>query len=120
MRTIHQSAIGMLLLAAGAVHAVHAAPNDFPTVARVQYVQDCMTAHPGGKFEMTSKCSCALDALAAEVSYDDYVTLSTIFNARTIGGERGGTLRENQSLEPEVKRYRDLQAKVSKGCFLSP
>lgn len=94
--------------------------NDFPTLERVLYVQECMRANPGPTFEMTSKCSCALDALARELSYDDYVTLSTIGKAMSIGGERGSAVRDVPSYEPPLKRYRDLQAKAAKGCFLNP
>jgi len=104
-----------LLMASAASQA-----NDFPTVDRVLYVQECMRAHPGPAFEMTSKCSCALDALARELKYDDYVTLSTIGKAMTIGGERGSAVRDVPSYEPQLKRYRELQAKSEKGCFLGP
>ena len=94
--------------------------NDFPTVDRVLYVQECMRAHPGPQFEMINKCSCALDTLAKDVKFDDYVTMSTISNAMTIGGERGGAIRDAPSLEPQAKRYRELKAKAEKGCFLNP
>lgn len=106
--------LGALLMAVGAARA-----NDFPTVERVLYVQECMRAHPGPQFEMTSKCSCALDALAKSVKYDDYVAMSTITKAMSIGGERGGTIRDAPSLKPQVKRYRELQAKAEKGCFIN-
>jgi hypothetical protein len=96
-----------------------ACANDFPTVDRVLYVQECMRAHPGPQFEMTSKCSCALDALARDITYDDYVTMSTIAKAITIGGERGGTIRDAPSLESQAKRYRELQTKAEKGCFIN-
>lgn len=103
------------LLSAGSV--VQA--NDFPTSARVLYVEDCIRANPGGYFEMVNKCSCAADALAAEVSYDDYTTMQTISNGMTIGGERGGAIRDVASLQPELKKYRELQVKVKKGCFIN-
>lgn len=102
---------------------VHGAPrtNDFPTVDRVLYVQECIAAHPdAGNFEMTNKCSCALDALAKEIKYDDYVQLSTAAKATTIGGERGGYIRDSEKLQADVKRYKALQAKVTKGCFIGP
>jgi hypothetical protein len=86
----------------------------------VLYVQACMRAHPGPQFEMTNKCSCALDALANEVKYDDYVTMSTVANAMSIGGERGGAIRDAPSLEPQAKKFREVQAKAEKGCFLNP
>jgi hypothetical protein len=108
-------ALCALLMAATPVHV-----NDFPTVDRVLYVQECMRAHPGPTFEMTNKCSCALDMLAASVKYKDYVTMSTITKAMSIGGERGGAIRDVPSYEPEVKRLREIQAKAEKGCFISP
>jgi hypothetical protein len=94
--------------------------NDFPTVDRVLYVQECLRANPGPNFEMVNKCSCALDALASEVRFDDYVEMTTIVNAVSIGGERGGTLRDNETIKPQIKRFRDLQAKVQKRCFIAP
>ena len=109
-----------LAMVAGAAHAAGAATtNDFPTVERVLYVQQCMRAHPGPQFEMINKCSCVLDALASTVKYDDYVTMSTITKAISIGGERGGAIRDAPSLEPQIKRYKDLQAKAEKGCFIN-
>jgi hypothetical protein len=109
-----------LLCAAVAAACGNALANDFPTVDRVLYVQECMRLNPGPNFEMVNKCSCALDGLAREVKYDDYVSMSTIANAVTIGGERGGELRDNESLKPQVKRFRELQAKVQKSCFINP
>lgn len=103
-----------LLMASAAACA-----NDFPTVDRVLYVQECMRSHPGRQFEMANKCSCALDALATDLTYDDYVTMSTISKAISIGGERGGTIRDAPSLEAQAKRYRELQTKAEKGCFIN-
>lgn len=94
--------------------------NDFPTVDRVLYVQECMRQNPGPFYEMVNKCSCAVDALAREVSFDDYVTMSTITNAMTIGGERGNDLRDNDTLKPQLRRLRELHAKVKQGCFIGP
>jgi hypothetical protein len=94
--------------------------NDFPTVDRVLYVQECMRNNPGPNYEMVNKCSCALDKLAGEVKFADYVNMNTIVNAVSIGGERGGTLRDNESLKPQIARYRELQAKARKACFIGP
>ena len=96
------------------------APNDYPTIDRVLYVQECMATHPGPQFEMTNKCACALDAMAREVKYDDYVEMSTAAKATSIGGERGSYIREAPSLQKDIKRFKELQSKVEKGCFLGP
>lgn len=108
-----------LTLCALLMASAAACANDFPTADRVLYVQECMRAHPGPQFEMINKCSCALDTLARDVKYDDYVTMSTIGKAMSIGGERGGAIRDVPSLEPQAKSYRERQAKAEKGCFIN-
>ena len=118
MNTNHR--IRCSLIAVWVAAGASAQANDFPTVDRVIYVQECMRAHPGPQFEMQSKCSCALDALAREVKYDEFVSLSTVGKAMTIGGERGGSIRDAPSLEPQAKRYREVMSKAEKGCFINP
>jgi len=107
--------VGLLGLAAGSVRA-----NDFPTIDRVLYVQECMRNHPGPHFEMVNKCACALDALAGQISFDDYVEMTTAVNASSIGGERGGTIRDSPPLQADIKRWRALQSGVEAGCFIAP
>ncbi len=111
----HTLAAAVALLAAGA-----AAANDFPTVDRVLYVQDCMRENPGSYYEMVNKCSCALDRIASEVKHADFVEMQTIANAMTIGGERGNDLRDNDTLKPQLRRYRELQVAAAKACFIGP
>jgi hypothetical protein len=106
--------LAVLWIASGAALA-----NDFPTSARVLYVEDCIRANPGPYFEMVNKCSCAADAMAAEVEYDEFTTMQTISNGMSLGGERGGVIRDTPTLQPELKKYRELQAKVKKGCFIN-
>ncbi|HSW24802.1 MAG TPA: hypothetical protein VLJ62_18715 [Burkholderiaceae bacterium] len=108
-----------LLLCSVTASSKSARANDFPTAERVLYVQECIKNNPGPHFEMINKCSCAVDALAREIKYDDYVTMTTIVNAMSIGGERGNDLRDNETLKPQVKRYRDLHAQAQKTCFIT-
>lgn len=112
--TLQGALLAVVLGASGGARA-----NDFPTSARVLYVEDCIRANPGRYFEMINKCSCAADSLADEVSYDEYTTMQTISNGMTIGGERGGAIRDVPNLQPELKKYRELQVKVKKGCFIN-
>ncbi len=94
------------------------AANDFPTRERVIYVQECMHAHPGPAFEMTSKCSCALDTIAGEVTHDEYSSMTTIAKAMSIGGERGNTIRDAPGLQPQLKRWRSVEANALRACFI--
>jgi hypothetical protein len=52
------------------------------------------------------------------LKFDDYVTMVTIVNATSIGGERGNELRDNETLKPQIARYRELQARAGKACFI--
>lgn len=123
------SALGVLLAVAvpgwtatATVDATASAPRpeEFPTLDRVVYVQECMRAHPGPGYEMTSKCACVLDNLAHSLSYDEFVTMNTVSKATTIAGERGGTIRDAPGLAAQLTRYRSLQAQAEQGCFIGP
>jgi hypothetical protein len=92
--------------------------HDYPTSERVVYVEACMHDHPGGHYEMLNKCSCVIDTIARDVSYDDYVTMSTAANANSIGGERGSYIRDVESLQVQIRKFRQLQAQARKSCFL--
>ncbi len=111
----------LALLALAAVGPAWAqAPAGYPTVERVLFVQECMRAHPGNYYEMVNKCSCALDTLARDLPFDDYETLTTVTNALTIGGERGGVMRDNEALPPLARKLRELTAKAKRSCFINP
>lgn len=118
LRLLVACALPPLAACAVSPPAAQAPANDFPTVDRVLYVQDCMRTNPGPHYEMVNKCACALDRLAAEVTHDDYVTMTTVVNAISIGGERGGELRDNETIKPHIARWRETQARVQKACFI--
>ncbi|MEY2687638.1 MAG: hypothetical protein RL375_1836 [Pseudomonadota bacterium] len=102
-----------LLLGSPAVQA-----HDYPTVERVLYVQTCMRDHPGPAFEMVNKCSCVIDKIASEIIFEDFVSLSTVANAITIGGERGAVLREAEPMQDLARKFRKLNQEAKKSCFI--
>ena len=102
----------------GLLQAAPAAAYDYPTAERVNYVMACMRDNPGPHYEMINKCSCAIDALARDVSLDDFVAMSTATNATTIGGERGSYIRDSEELQAQIRKFRELQSTAKKGCFI--
>jgi hypothetical protein len=68
--------------------------------------------------ESMYKCSCAIDDIATKVNYATWVDLSTVTNATTIAGERGGVMRDMKDGRKIIASYRDLQASAKKHCFL--
>jgi hypothetical protein len=93
-------------------------PHDYPTSERVIFVQSCMQEHPGHHYEMLNKCSCAIDKIARQVPFDDYVTMSTATNANSIGGERGGYIREAPALQKQIRQFREIRQQAQKACMI--
>ncbi len=93
--------------------------NDFPTRARVEFVLDCMRSSKAPPQESMYKCSCAIDEIANKVDYATWVDLSTVANATTIAGERGGVMRDLKDGRKIIISFRELQADAKKRCFLN-
>ena len=111
--------LARILACALASFAGVVAANDFPTLERVLFVEGCIREHSDRpRQEMLYKCSCALDAIAAEASYDDFVAMSTANDAGQIAGERGTSVRESREGRDLTKRYKELRAKSAKSCFI--
>ena len=106
-----------MFLVLAVTQAAHA--NDFPTRARVEFVLDCMRSSKAQPQESMYKCSCAIDDIAAKVDYATWVDLSTIANATTIAGERGGVMRDIKDGRKIIVSFRELQAGAKKHCFLN-
>jgi len=110
-------ALGGAVLVAAVSALAHA--NDFPTRARVEFVLDCMRESKLAAEEAMYKCSCAIDEIAAKVDYATYVDMSTVSNAITIAGERGGVVRDMKDGRKIATSFRELQAEAKKRCFIS-
>ncbi len=108
------------LLGAGAVCVAETPPGDctkqgFPTPARVEFVQECMMKS-GGELGNLYQCSCAIDWIAKEVSYDDFVEWETFARNASMAGERGGVFRDTDEAKKEGKQYRDLESEAYQAC----
>jgi hypothetical protein len=64
------------------------------------------------------KCSCAIDAIADKVKYEQWVDMSTVANGMTIAGERGGVMRDIKGGRSIATSYRTLQEDAKKACFI--
>jgi hypothetical protein len=95
-----------------------AVANDFPTTARVEYVLECMKDH-NQDYEYFYKCSCAVDEIAKQVSYDEFNELSTATRYRRLGGERGAVFRDPEMVERMADKYKAAEAKAYGACFMT-
>lgn len=117
MRPIHWliPALGLLLAA-----PAHAARSDFPTHAITHYVYECMADHGGSSWGNLYNCSCKIDAIAADLTYEQYVALDTAKRGRRLAGERGGVLRETDMAENLRDRMGSIETAAEQACFQPP
>ncbi len=116
-RILSRLLIGSLAALPAALPSV-ALAFDYPTAERVEYVHICMRDNPSQSQEMVYKCSCVIDAIAKQMSYEEYVESSTAAYAYTIGGERGETVRAYTPAKKMADRFKEVQARAKKSCFI--
>lgn len=92
--------------------------HDYPTSARVEYVQECMLRN-GGELAYLYKCSCVIDRIASELAYDDFVEWGTFARNASLAGERGGVFRDSDQARDDAKRYRVVETEAYKACGLA-
>src|SRR5882724_12659641 len=69
--------------------------NDYPTVARSEYVFGCLKAN-GETRQAISQCSCSIDVIASLLPYDRYVTAETVLSMSQVRGNLGGQFRSSE------------------------
>lgn len=103
------------LVTGGTLLAGPALGAAYPTVDRVEYVLECMKNN-GGSHAYLYKCSCAIDAIADKLPYDEYVAASAVARYQTMGGERAGLFRDPEDMRTLAKRYRALNEEAKRAC----
>jgi hypothetical protein len=119
MSPLAKSVTAGLLLFVPVLPFAATAGNDFPTIDRVLFVENCVRDHPDRpRQEMLYKCSCAVDAMAGELPYEEYVELSTAVDAGQVAGKRGAAVRESTEGKSMSKRFKEARAKALSSCFI--
>jgi hypothetical protein len=92
--------------------------HQFPTIARVEYVNECVGRN-GGKLAALYQCACAIDKIADALSYDDYVEASTFAKYAGLPGQGGSIFRDSDRARELAKSYRTLEAEAWRGCGIA-
>jgi hypothetical protein len=109
----------LLGVAAALCLALPAYGNDFPTLARVEFVVKCMNKMGTQSYDTLYQCSCSLDRIAERMSYDDFAEASAFTMLRRTPGEKGGIFRD----PPQAKQLREALAEAEayarSSCLIS-
>lgn len=112
-------AVTLLLMAlAGQAQAQDAAArlNDYPTVARAEYVFACMAVN-GESRQVLEQCSCSIDWIASVLPYERYVEAETVLAFQQTTGERTSLFRETAMARGIMADLRRAQAEAEILCF---
>jgi hypothetical protein len=90
--------------------------NDYPTVARSEYVFGCLKAN-GETRQAISQCSCSIDVIASLLPYERYVTAETVLSMSQVRGNLGGQFRSSEQAAGALNDLRRAQAEAEVRCF---
>jgi hypothetical protein len=110
--------LGTALATTAAPGLTDTVQNDYPTLARVEYVVDCMRT-TGPAEENVYKCACVIDRIAEKMKYDDFVEASTFSKYASTAGERGAVFRDTDDAKKKAKLYRETETGAFKSCGFS-
>lgn len=111
--------ISALIVPALLLLATPASANDFPTLERVKYVQECMALKGGPTYVNMYGCSCVIDKIASEMSFEDYVHADAFVRLRNMRGERGGYFRSSKDSRSARKGLLTIREEAEQTCFVS-
>ena len=94
--------------------------NDFPTLARVEYVLQCMLEHGGQNYDNLYHCVCAADTLASHLTYDEFAQAQTFTYLYNTPGERGGEFRDPPQSKDLRTRLKEAKVSAQQKCFPAP
>lgn len=111
--------VGITLLMAGllALPGISSA-NDFTTVTRVHYVQDCVASNQGkmNVYEATTKCSCVVDKLAESFTQTEFEDIDTGYQYRNKPGDGGQALKDDADVNDGIDRFKEAHAEAYESC----
>jgi hypothetical protein len=116
MRLVRWTLVALFTLGETAIVASADNFNDYPTVARSEYVFGCLKAN-GETRQAIEQCSCSIDVIASLLPYDRYVTAETVLSMAQVRGNLGGQFRSSEQANSALNEVRRAQAEAEVRCF---
>ncbi len=77
-----------------------------------------MEANGGQSYDTLYPCVCAIDKIAAELSYDEYVEGEAFAFLRPTPGERGAVFRDPERAKLLSNKFVELMERAESSCFV--
>ncbi|MDA9718844.1 hypothetical protein N9U60_00435 [Betaproteobacteria bacterium] len=91
--------------------------DDFPTIDRVLYVNECVRQHGGG-LDSLYKCSCVMDYFTKHLSYQEFDKMDASSHGIQTTGERSALWRDPKEVRDGIKQLQDVEKKAKQNCNL--
>ncbi|MDX1574260.1 MAG: hypothetical protein R3341_09550 [Methylophaga sp.] len=93
--------------------------QDFSTVTKVHYVQDCMTANSDmNVYESVHKCSCVIDKIDMSFTQQEFEDIHTGYMYKNLPADRGAQFRDDKVLNDSMDKFDKVIKTAYKECKL--
>ena len=89
---------------------------NIPTNEKVEYVFACMQGNENSQAYIV-KCSCSIDYIDEQMTYDEYVNAETIMSLRQIYGEKSLMFKNTPNAMEILSNMQNILAEAEMECF---
>ena len=90
--------------------------KNIPTNEKVEYVFACMQGNEDSQAYLV-KCSCSIDYIDEQMTYEEYVQAETIMSLRQIYGEKSLLFKNTPNAMKITSNMQNLLAEAEMECF---
>ena len=90
--------------------------KNIPTNEKVEYVFACMQGNEDSQAYIV-KCSCSIDYIDEQMTYEDYVQAETIMSLRQIYGEKSLLFKNSPNAIEIYSNMQNILAEAEMECF---
>ena len=90
--------------------------KNIPTNEKVEYVFACMQGNENSQAYIT-KCSCSIDYIDEQMTYDEYVNAETILSLKQIYGEKSLMFKNTPNAMEIYSNMQNILAEAEMECF---
>ena len=90
--------------------------KNIPTNEKVEYVFACMQGNEDSQAYIV-KCSCSIDYIDEQMSYEEYVEAETIMSLRQIYGEKSLLFKNTPNAIKIYSNMQNILAEAEMECF---
>ena len=89
---------------------------NIPTNEKVEYVFACMQGNENSQAYIT-KCSCSIDYIDEQMTYEEYVNAETIMSLKQIYGEKSLMFKNTPNAMEIYSNTQNILAEAEMECF---